>query len=169
MPIANSDIVYRLSGGSGNTDPNASLGGAKSTTAITDNVLNNLWDDISGDEGSAGDTEYRCFYVHNAHATLTLLSPVIWISSNTTSTDDEVDIGIGSSAVNGTEQTVANESTAPTSVSFTHPTTKGGGLALGNLPAGQHKAVWVKRVVGASAGAKDANAYNVTVEGDSAE
>jgi hypothetical protein len=29
--------------------------------------------------------------------------------------------------------------------------------------------VWIRRVVGASAAAKDANAYNVTAEGDSAE
>lgn len=169
MPIVGSDIQYRLSGGAGNTDPNASLGGAKSSTQVTDNVLNNLWDDVSGDEGSPGDTEYRCEYVHNAHGSLTLLSPVVWISSNTTSTDDEVDIGVGTAAVNGTEQTVANESTAPSGVTFSHPTTKGAGLALGNLPAGQHKAVWIRRVVGASAAAKDANAYNVTAEGDSAE
>ena len=29
MPIISTDIVYRLSGGSGNTDPNASLGGGE--------------------------------------------------------------------------------------------------------------------------------------------
>ena len=168
MPIANSDIVYRLSGGSGNTDPNASLGGVKSTTAITDNTLNNLWDNVSGDEGAAGDIEYRAFYVHNAHATLTLQTPVIWVSSNTTSSSDEVDIGVGTAAVNGTEQTIVNESTAPSGVTFSHPTTKGAGLSLGNLPAGQHKAVWARRTVTAGAGAIDANAYNITVEGDSA-
>jgi|SRR5215510_624103 len=166
MAILNTDIVYRLSGGASNTDPNAALGGAISTTAITDNTLNNLWDNVSGDEGSAGDTEYRCFYVRNSHASLTLQSPMIWISSNTTSSSDEVDIGLGSSAVNGTEQSVANESTAPTSVTFSHPTTKAGGIALGNIPNGQHRAIWVKRIVTGGAGAIDNNAYNITVEGD---
>lgn len=168
MAILGTDILYRLSGGAANSDPNASLGGAKSSTAIVDNTLNNLWDDVSGDEGSAGDTEYRAFYVHNNHGTLTLLAPKVWISADTTSTNDEVDIGIGSSAVNGTEQTVANESTAPSAVTFSHPTTKSAGLSLTDIPAGQHKAVWVRRVVGASAAALDNNAYNITVEGDSA-
>lgn len=168
MPILNTDIIYRLSGGAGNADPNASLGGVKSSTAVVDNTLNNIWDSISGDEASAGDTEYRCLYVHNAHATLTLVSPVIWLSANTTSTQDEVDIGLGSSAVNGTEQTVANETTAPSGVTFSHPTTKATGLALGNIPPGQHKAFWEKRVVQAGAGPIDNNIYNVTVEGDSA-
>jgi hypothetical protein len=169
MAILSTDIIYRLSGGAANSDPNAALGGAKSTTAITDNVLNNLWDDVSGDEGSVGDTEYRCFYVHNNHGTLTLQSPKIWISTDTTSANDEVDIGLGSSAVNATEQTVANESTAPTGgVTFSHPTTKTAGIALGDIPAGQHRAVWARRVVGASAAAIDNNAYNITVEGDSA-
>jgi hypothetical protein len=168
MAILSTDIIYRLSGGAANATPDLSLGGAKSTTAITDNTLNNLWDDVSGDEGSAGDIEYRCFYVHNNHGTLILQQPKIWVSSDTTSANDEVDIGLGSSAVNGTEQTVANEATAPSAVTFSHPTTKAAGIALGDIPAGQHRAIWVRRTVGASAAAIDNNAYNVTVEGDSA-
>ena len=168
MAILSTDIIYRLSGGAANAVPDASLGGAKSSTAVTDNTLNNLWDDVSGDEGSPGDTEYRCFYVHNAHATLTLQQPKVWISSDTTSASDEVDIGLGSSAVNGTEQTIANEGTAPSAVTFSHPTTKTAGIALGDIPPTQHRAVWVKRIVQASAGAIDNNAYNITVEGDSA-
>jgi hypothetical protein len=168
MAILSTDIIYRLSGGAANAVPDASLGGAKSTTAIVDNVLNNLWDDVSGDEGSAGDIEYRCFYVHNNHGTLVLQQPFVWISSNTTSTSDEVDIGLGSSALNATEQTVANEATAPTSVTFSHPITKATGIALGDIPAGQHRAIWVRRTVTAAAPALDNNAYNITVEGDSA-
>ena len=68
------------------------------------------------------DTEYRCFYVHNAmHATLTMQNSVIWIQSNTTSADTSIEIALGSSAVNGTEQTIANENTAPTGVTFSAP------------------------------------------------
>lgn len=169
MPIANSDVKLRYSGGAGNTDPNASLGGAKSSTEPTDNTINAIWDNVTGDEGSPGDTEYRCVYIHNGHGTLALIAPKVWVSTNTTSTDDEVDIGLGSSALNGTEQTVANESTAPTSVTFSHPTTKAAGIALGDIPAGQHRALWIKRVVGAAAGAKDNNTYALSVEGDTAE
>lgn len=154
MPIISTDIIYRLSGGSGNTDPNASLGGVKSSTAIGSG-LHNLFDIVSSSESASGDTEYRCFYVHNAHATLTMQNSVIWIQSNTTSTDTTIEIALGSSAVNGTEQTVANESTAPTGVTFSAPANQGAALSIGNVLPGEHKAVWVKRIVNVAS-----NAYN---------
>lgn len=165
MPIISTDIVYRLSGGSGNTDPNASLGGVKSSTAIGAG-LHNLFDVVSSAESSAGDTEYRCFYVHNAHATLTMQNSVIWIQSNTTSADTSIEIGLGSSAVNGTEQTVANESTAPTGVTFSAPSSFGTALSIGNIPAGQHKAVWIKRIVNAAAVAYNSDTATITVQCD---
>ena len=70
MPIVASDIKVRLIGGSSNSDPNASLGGVKSSTEVTDNTLNNLYDQVSGSESASGDTEYRCVYIHNSHASL---------------------------------------------------------------------------------------------------
>ena len=117
MPITSTDLKFRLSGGAANSDPNASLGGAKSSTEIGTG-LHNLFDQVGSAETTSGDTEYRCFYVHNAHATLALENAVIYIQSNTPSGDTSVEIAVGSAAVNGTEQTVANESTAPTGVTF---------------------------------------------------
>jgi hypothetical protein len=169
MPITN-EIEHRLTGGAGNTDPNLSFGGVISTTKITDNVLNNTFDDVSGDEGSPGDTEYRCRGIVNTHATLALLAPKIWISSNTPSTDDTIAIGLGTATYGtGTEQTIANESTAPSGVSFSSPSTKAGGLAPADLPATQHFYIWERRIVSASAAAKNNNTYTIAVEGDSAE
>ena len=165
MPIISTDIVYRLSGGSGNTDPNASLGGVKSNTAIGAG-LHNLFDVVSSAESSAGDTEYRCFYVHNAHATLTMQNSVIWIQSNTTSADTTIEIGLGSSAVNGTEQTVANESTAPTGVTFSAPANQGAALSIGNVLPGEHKAVWVKRIVNVASSAYDNDTATIRVQCD---
>lgn len=161
MPIASSDIQYRLSGGASNSDANASLGGAKSSTAVP----SGLFDDVTSSESSAGDTEYRCFYVHNNHGTLSLQSAVVWISANTTGS--RIAIGVGSAAINGTEQTVADESTAPTSVTFSQPASKGAGLSLGTIPAGQHKAVWVRRIIAASTGASN-DTYTIRAEGDTA-
>lgn len=101
MAIVSTDIQYRLSGGAANSDPALSLGGVKSSTAAS-----NYFDDVSSAEASAGDTEYRCVYVHNAHATLTLIGAKVFIQTNTPSGDTDVAIGLGSSAINGTEQTV---------------------------------------------------------------
>lgn len=166
-PIAASDIQYRLSGGAANSNVDASLGGAKSSVQLVDNTDNNLFDDVSGDEHTAGDTEYRCIYVHNAHATLTLTGAKIWRSAHSPGSDTTVAIGVGTAAVNGTEQTVADESTGPSGVTFsTTATDRASGLALGDIPPGQHKAVWIRRVVSAGSTPQAAASVSVQAGGD---
>jgi hypothetical protein len=167
MPIASGDIQYRLSGGAGNSDPNASLGGVISSTAVTDNTDNNLFDDVSGAEHTAGDVEYRCIYVRNNHGSLTLTSAVVWIQSDTTGAESDISIAVGTAAVNGTEQTVADESTAPSGVSWSDAaTSRATGLALGSLPAGQHKAVWIRRTISAGSTPQAADTCIVQAGGD---
>jgi hypothetical protein len=168
MAIISSEIQYRLSGGASNSVASASIGGAKSSTAITTGVANNLFDNVSGDEAAAGDVEYRCVYIHNANASLTWENVVVWISANTPSTSTTIDIGLGAAAVNATETAVANESTAPAGVTFSAPTTKGAGLSIGNIPAGQAKAVWLRRTVEAGAAAINNDNVVLQAEGDSA-
>lgn len=171
MPIASSDLEFRLSGGSGNTAPISSLGGAMSTAGggvITSAGANNLWDDVSGAESAAGLIEYRAFYIKNAHASLTLQSAIFWIDSLTSSTDTEFDVALATEAVNtAIVQTLGSETSTPTSVTFTRPTTKGGGLSIGNIPNGQFKGLWIKRTVTAGAAAA-ADTGSVRVEGDTA-
>lgn len=167
MPIASADIKYRLSGGAANSDPNAALGGAKSSTDVVDNVDNNLFDDVSGAEHTAGRVEYRCIYVHNAHATLTLTSALVWIQSDTSGADSDLSIAVGSAAVNGTEQTIANETTAPTGVTWSDAAiSRATGLALGDLPAGQHKAVWLRRTISAGSTPQAADTCSIQAGGD---
>lgn len=168
MPIASGDIDFHLSGGGSNTDPNAALGGAISSTQITDATVANLFDNVSSAESSAGDTEYRCLYVKNNHGSLTLQSAKVYIQTNTPSSDTSVEIALGTSSVNGTEQTIANESTAPSGTSFSSAAGSGNALSIGDIPAGQHKAVWVKRIVGSSAAAYNADSVIIKVEGDTA-
>ena len=160
MAIVSTDIKYRLSGGAANSLPASSLGGAKSSTDAS-----NYFDDVSSAEASAGDTEYRCVYVHNNHGSLTLIGAKVWIQANTPSGDTDVAIGLGTSTMNGTEQTVVDESTAPTGVTFSQPTTFAGGLSIGDIPFGQHKAVWVRRTVNAGAAAYS-DSFTLRVQGD---
>ena len=164
MAIVTADIEYRLSGGSGNSSPAASLGGAKSSTVVG----SDLFDDVGSSESAAGDVEYRCIYVHNDHGSLTMESSKIWIQANTPSPDTTIAIGLGTSAINGTEQTVGDESTAPSGVSFSSPTSEGTALSLGNIPFGQHKAVWVRRTVTAGASAYNSDSFTLRVKCDTA-
>jgi hypothetical protein len=172
MAIAESDLEYRISGGANNESPAAALGGAMSTKAagvITTEELNNIFDDVSGDEGKAGDVEYRGFYIKNKHATLTLTGAKLWITQDADSADDATAIALSDEAVNEALETIANESTAPSGPTFTAPTTKEAGLSIGNIPAGQYRGIWVRRTITAGAAAKNKVTFKVRVEGDSAE
>lgn len=166
MPIVAGDIKFFLSGGAGNSDVDASLGGVISSTEVTTAVLHNLFDRVLGAEAITGDTEYRCIYIKNDHGSLTLLSAVAWIASNTPSADSTIDIGLGTSAISATEQTVADESTAPSGVTFSAPATIGAGLAIGNMVFSSTKAIWVRRTISVTATAVDADAATLTIGGD---
>lgn len=166
MPIAPGDIDFFLSGGGANADVNASLGGVKSSVQVTAATLHNLFDRVTGDEGDAGDIEYRCIYVQNSHGTLTLQSALLWIQTQTPSTDTSVSIALGGEGLNGTAETVANENTAPAGETFSAPATKGAGLSLGNMAAGDYYPIWIRRTVTAGAVAYDSDSVLLRVEGD---
>jgi hypothetical protein len=162
MAIQSTDIRFRLSGGASNSSPIASLGGAKSSN----DAPAGLFDDVSSAEAAAGRVEYRCCYVHNAHATLPLIGAVLFVPANTPSPSTAVDVGVGTSAVNATEQTVADEVSAPAGVTFAAAASQAAGIALGDIPAGQSRAVWVRRTVSAGAAAVN-DTFTLRVVGDS--
>lgn len=180
MPIIADDLLFKFSvktGSAGNSTAGTaagSLGKYISTTQITDNTLNNLFDDVTGDENSASDVEYRCIFVHNAHGSLTWQNVVVWLSSevsNGASTaiaiDDIAASSIGSSSAQADE--ITDENTAPGSGvgSFSSPTTKGAGLSLGNIAAGQCRAIWIKRTAANNA-ALNNDGVTLSFSGDTA-
>lgn len=167
MPIVAGDIDRRYSGGAANSDPNASLGGAKSSTAATSGVLNNLFADADSAEAAAGSVKYRCMYIHNGHGTLTWQNVGVWIETQTPSPDTVYAIGLGTAAVNGTEQTIADEDTAPAGVTFSEPANEGARLVIGDIPPGEHKSVWYRRTISAAAAAFDDSAVT-RAKGDTA-
>lgn len=162
MAVLASDIKFYLSGGGANSDPAASLGGAKSSTEVN---IATLIDDITGPESTAGITLYRCIYVENTNGTDTLTGSAAFVPTNTPSTDTVMDIGLGTSAVDGTEQTVADEETAPAGVTFSAPATLGAGLSIGDLAAGEHKAIWLRLTVSAAASAYNNDGCTIEVGG----
>jgi hypothetical protein len=170
MPITSAQIEFRLSGGAANTSPTAALGGAMSTAGgglITSGVANNLWPDVTGAQSAAGLTDFRGFYVRNNNGSgIVWQSPVIWI--DVSPTGSAFDLAIAAEGVSTAMATIASGTTAPTSVTFSRPTNKAAGLALGspNLSDGQYRGVWIRRTV--TAGASAANdSGSVRAEGDS--
>ncbi|MDD5728510.1 MAG: hypothetical protein PHV59_08110 [Victivallales bacterium] len=166
MSVLATDIKFFLSGGAVNSDPNAALGGAKSSVEVVNDTLNNLFDDVSGDEHTAGDTEYRCIFVKNNSAE-TAYNVKIWIESNTTSAEDTFNIGLDLSGPSDTADTIANEGTAPDpAVTFSAAANQAAGLAIGDLTAGQSFAIWIKRIVSAGSTPQSANEATLKVYAD---
>jgi hypothetical protein len=180
MAIVAGDILYKFSvktGAAGNSTAGSaagSLGKYISTTQITDNTLNNLFDDVTGDENAASTVDYRCFFVHNSHASLSWQSVVVWLSAEVAggasiaiAIDDTAASAIGSASAQADE--ITNETTAPGAGvgSFSAPTTKGTGLSLGTIPAGQCRAVWVRRTA-ANTVALNNDGVTLRCEGDTA-
>ena len=126
---------------------------------LTDDQLNNLWDDVSSGDAGAGDTEYRCAYVKNDHGSLSTTNAKVEILTDPTESNFE--IGLGAAGKNGTETAIANEDTAPGGVSFgTAP------INLGTLAAGDFYPIWVKRIVTAGAGAATPDSGVLRISGD---
>lgn len=159
MPIQSSDILYKLSvttGSSGNyqaqANVNNSLGKYISITQTVDNTLNNLFNDITGSGNAMGQVDYRCIFVHNNHATLTLVNATAYFSS-TGSGQVTKALGVDPSGVSivgagelGPQAaTIANAFSAPAGVSFSTPITQATGVSLGNIPAGSCCAIWLRR------------------------
>ncbi|NKE69900.1 hypothetical protein [Candidatus Manganitrophus noduliformans] len=150
MAITPSDLLYFLTGGAANADPNLSLGGVTSNTQVGTS-LHSLFDAVSSAEGAAGDTEYRAIDIKNNHGSETMVAAGVYISQETVSVHTTVALAYDSTGT----QSVVNESTAPTAVTFSTPLTKPAGIALGNIAPGATRRIWVRRTV--TAGAVPAN------------
>jgi hypothetical protein len=165
MSFSKSDVGFFLSGGSSNTDINLSLGNAISSFQITSGLLNNLFPDTTPQEALSGITRYRCFYIKNLHGSTSYVNPKIWIVTNTISAYDEIDIAIGSANKNATEDPIATEQTAPSGISFSHPTSESIALSLPTLDAGDYKSVWARITTQSGANPQDNNATILRVRG----
>lgn len=171
MPAA-SDLVWRYSGGAANTNPSLSIGGALSTAGggvIDDNVLHDIFDLVSGAQRQAGYVDYRAIYVRNEHATQTAYNAALWISTDNT----EIDVALATEAVSvAIANTIATEETAPTLAwlsggAWSHPTTEGAALSIGDIPAGGYKGIWIRRTIPAGSSSIPSDTVGLSVSFDS--
>lgn len=78
MTTTISDISIVLSGGSENLNPDHSIGGNPSNTPISNNLLNNLFSDITSDQNIDGVDDFRCIYFFNDGDTI-IYQPKVFI------------------------------------------------------------------------------------------
>lgn len=133
---------------------------------VSSGALNNLYDDVSGDQSAVGLVEHRAAYLQNNHATLTWQAVLLWIDALTTSADTEFDLALAAEPVNvAIAQMLASEAAIPAGVTFSRPISKASGLPVGNIPPGQFKGLWIRRSVTAGAAAA-ADQGSIRAEGD---
>ena len=161
MPILGTEIKYYRS--------TNDLGGAITASEITSNQVNNLWDDIDGLGSANGETNYRCLYVRNINTSLTLQSAVVYLLSNSSVTGVSIEVGLGTSPINGTEQSVPNENTAPAGVIFSTAEDFANALSIGDIPSDSFKAIWLKRVVVAGVNPFTNDSPTLRVSGQTAQ
>jgi len=159
MTIIAANLAFYLTGGAGNALPAASLGGVISSTAFTDNTLQNLFANVTPAEALAGSVKYRALSFKNLAAE-TAYAAVLYLSQETTSADTTVAIAYDATGT----QSIVNEDTAPTGLTFSTPLSLGAGLALGDVAASGVARVWFRRTVSPGAvAASDSGKFNVTV------
>ena len=157
-------LELRLTGGASNSDPDLSLGGVQSSAVVSSTAMNNLFDNVSPDEASAGDTEYRAVAVRNTgDAAATLVE--IYMSTETSSPSSQIDLG--SEGVDpGSPISLADESDSTNQLSgitFTH-NTSASKLSLSDIPAGSECRIWLERTISASAGNTSNDEGTITVD-----
>jgi hypothetical protein len=179
MAIVQGELLYKYTGASSHdsaqADPDASLGNYRASSNITSGSDNNLFDDVSGAEASAGDVEYRAMAFVNTNGSLALTSCKVWISVDTGNGEDDIsfDVEAPSDETNGYIQTIADESTAPTGLGgWSDATSKATGKdcpnASNEVGSGKWFGIWLRRTISASASAAAAEAVTMRVEGDTA-
>lgn len=157
MPtIVESDLKLWLSvnDGPGNSapqaNPNLSLGGYVASTPFLPGQVHSLFDAVTAEQNVAEQVDYRVFFVHNAHATLTWKSVKVWIAEEVAGGCDVAIAldGTGPSVLDSSDpqaEVLTDEFTPPSGESFSSPTSEGEALAVGDLAPGEVQAVWVRR------------------------
>ena len=176
MAIVAADIKIRLSvttGSAGNSSASsgpASLGKYISTTDLPSGT-DLFFDRITGSENAGSVTDYRCYFVYNSHATLTLIGAVAWLQGGDPAGGANVSIAVDTTAASAvgsaTAQALqATTETAPgasvTGLSYSAPSSAAAGLSLGDIGPGQCRAVWVRRAAANTAATTETVTFAVT-------
>ena len=153
MPISANEIKYYYSGGTSNTVGTGSIGQGISSTEITDNVANNIFDGVSESQISSITKDYRGFFIKNEDSEGGVMKNVtVWRSGISGNSGTTLRFTPTNSAKNTAMETIANDTTIP-SGSFTwgNGANKAAGANIGNLNQNDYRGVWVERTVPANA------------------
>lgn len=145
-----------------------SLGGDIDTTAeIQAPRLHNIFDQVYGSEALSGSEEYRAVAIKNTSSTTTLVNPLLYIGAQTSHGETSVAIGIESATANTAVEQLANEKTAPATISDgTLLEGVENGFPIAELAPGDYQIFFIRRTVNSGAEAMPEDLFRVGISGD---
>jgi len=130
------------------------LGGPKSAAELSNDFLHNFFNQTTPLQMKDGITKFRCGYIYNSNPGEYIKNPILFVVSDTTSPNDSVSLGWGTSKIGNNavgqpaefiEQTIADQHTFPVNVSFFGGTNRNEGAILNaDIPPLKGKAFWIK-------------------------
>lgn len=174
MAVSADDLKLRHSGGGANSNQALSIGGAISSVEVSSTSLHNLFGKVTGDKSAAGDIEYRVYFVYNA-ASQTAENVKVYLSENYDSGVQSIsgttkDVSIGKAALKNADTAALSDiHTAPPGITFLQPENRASALDLGDMPAGNKYAIYLRREIAAGAAAQDNAQFEITIEADTGE
>jgi hypothetical protein len=178
--IVAADINFRGSttaGAAGNSTAyggvDTGLGKYVTNNNLADATINAMFSDATGAENAASTIHYQCMFIYNANGANAYQSVAAWLSAEVAggasialAADSTAASAVGSAGAQALQ--IANRTTAPAGpLTFTSPTTFASGVALGTIPSGQVKGLWVRRTL-ANTAALNADGMTISVQGDTA-
>ena len=161
MAILASELKYFKSAHSATDSNNTlgneieSLGGSITESELQSGALHDLFDAVTSAEAVSGRDEYRCIYLKNTNNTQTLYDAKVYIQSNTPSIDsaieialDPADVGVDSNILLADE---VDTSALTSGLVFSSAPDSANALSIGDIAAGEYKAIWIKRLISPNA------------------
>jgi hypothetical protein len=154
IPFVATNITAFFSGlGGALEDRELNLGGDVGSNEIVTSLLYNFAPDadriIIGDPGGPRGqwALYYPFYLVNTHPTQTVVNVKIWIYRAMSDPNLALAIGFDPVGKNGVAQTIPNQTTAPTGVTFVSPFTEVSStvLNINTFAAGDKQCIWIKQ------------------------
>lgn len=141
-------IEYKLTGGAGNSDPDASLGGTTSSESLANAAINNLFDNVTPDDTEFDtDVNYRAFAIKNTGDATA--KHVDFFLTDTVNSESILATWYDSTGT----QSIINEDVEPVGAVWTQPLT-GSKLSFPDMAPGDEYRMWIRRTV-------DQNAANL--------
>jgi hypothetical protein len=166
-PLGDASGLFYYSGGTDNTSPSASIGGARGGT-IPAATLNSVFGPIPGSMRQSGGVLYAVLYVRNTHGSTTLPSSKLFVSQQPDNPGLHIDVAVPSQAAGQTVPALASRITAPVGASWTRAPTFDLGDAYGDLGPGAARGIYVRLTIDPGTPVSDDSRFRIDVQSQAA-